>query len=1074
MADFIGRITVPEIAVSATPFPLVTDFQHGRARKRSVVVHPFADLSGKFEQRFFFGPAAARYVFKRSTLKNSERKALAAFFDAQIGSGGSFLYNVPQEDQSFVPTLVHFEDAPLTLDSLADHISSTGVTMVEIPTAATAPDYPLAATDERFPAGAFASALLGQEQDIIPLVRIRVLDPAVPDIFLSDRRVTIGGQLYLPRILNIGDTDSSVLVSQTIEGGSDAVSFTFGNADRVMIQLANDTQLIKARLELSFYSVQSQTKLDLWAGEVTDWSSDQGPEFSLSASDIITALTLQSPAGNISRTCWRIYANQTYGCPIVKSANTLDTTHFPGASMDFCDLGYETANGCLAHTAAIRSFGGQVVKPQVIQIRDGTTGGLFGFGQKLITPTSQVADSIYDGLLAEIWHHDDGIPEHGLKVECRVADGREESDFYDALGIVGRGPLGAFTTAAMYDSDDDGIKETFLGATLDGQPHHGFQQTDSKGNFTDSLLGYRFALGDDPANPQDYFSLGRVGTTATSWREVVDPSGLVFEQNYAAGVAFLEIRRTDQKGVQPSAIASHQMTAMVSRGLTGLLWSGPGGRTELQGLTDPFWVCINTFFRSMGITTTTTDFQEQFFDVNAAVACSAVANQTVASLMGAGSETQFRFKGTLDARVALRDRLTEILNNCLGYYTWSFGKLKLGIRTSAAPETSFSAANMLWQSLKFTPTKPTFEKLTVSFADEEFLQTKNTVDYTDQDFALRNNRVQNPLTRQMGLIGSSTKSQAARLAVVRTREELGGVGVAEQTNARNVTWKSTILGIGTQAGTVVGIVDPEVPGGTGQGAFRIKTWTLHRDYSLSFEGSTVTPSMYDLTVGSVAVDVGLVKKPTQAQIDLGPPPAPIFEAVVAPDDPGAAEILHLTFPTTPNTRTITSGTFTLTYHDPADPTTVLTKAFQTSFAYDLFTVDPITGLYSINAQQWMMKAHVPGAAGMVVTQIDGYVTNRYGDSPVTSLPVSLELLASADHWVFNETPAGVMDGTNPVFTTELVPDPPESLRLDMNGILQLFGIDFLLEGNVITFQLEPGQLPNEFENDWLRCTYKIA
>src|ERR1019366_656232 len=103
-----------------------------------------------------------------------------------------------------------------------------------------------------------------------------------------------------------------------------------------------------------------------------------------------------------------------------------------------------------------------------------------------------------------IWHNDDGIPQRALPVTCRIAAGREESDFYIALGVVGKGPLGAFSTPTMIDEDGDGIKETFIGSTLDGQPHHGWT-VDDNGNPTGNSLGLRQTLGADPAGTDDFF-----------------------------------------------------------------------------------------------------------------------------------------------------------------------------------------------------------------------------------------------------------------------------------------------------------------------------------------------------------------------------------------------------------------------------------------------------------------------------------------------------------------------------------------------------------------------------------------
>jgi hypothetical protein len=1075
MPDSIGRIIVPQL-VPAAKFPLRTDFGHGQARKRAVIVHQFADTSGKVEQRFYTGSPAPRYTFRKNFLKHSERKALIAFWEQMRGCEGAFYYDVPQEDQTFVERQVFFEDAPLTLEQLTDAACSVGLTFVGLFDAASAPSYGITEVATRFPTGTLAAALTGQVQEIIPLIRIRVTEEAVTDIYLSDRRVTIGGILYLPRLLDIGEPGSDVLVSQSIDGATDDVRFAFGNADRVMTKLANDTELLKARAELSLYHVGSGVKLDLWAGDIVDWSCDEGPKFTVQASDIISALTLQSPVRTISRTCWRIVGDMRFGCPAA-----------PGST---CDLGYNSPNGCLAKGGSVKlSFGAQLISPQAVTIKDNST-GTFGFGRQLVTPTSQVDESAYGKPLKEIWHNDDGIPQRGLSVKCIMIDGREESDFYEGMGIVGRGPLGAYTVARMYDSDADGKAETFLGSTLDGQPHHGFKQTDDNGSYTDSNLGLRLVLGTDPAGPGDFFSLDRLAGTPNAG-EVLSGSS-IFLDNYAAGVAFVVIRRTDQRGIQPSEITSHDMIAMVSRGLSGLVWGGPGSRSEVPGLTNVFWVAINTYLRSLGRETADVTTQETYFDVDSAAACAGVADSGVASLFGGGSEKQFQFKGIVDGVKPLRDRLQEILNNGLGYYTWSFGKLKLGVRVNAIPDTQFSAGNMLFGSLKLEPIKPAFEKLTVEFADEEFLFKSNTSDYTDLDYALRNGRVQNPKTSQIGLIGSSTKSQSARIAVIRTREELGGVGEDEQKKARMASWRTTILGLDTEAGRVSSLVHPDVPDGLGR--FRIQSWKLNRDYSLDITAKTVTDSMYDLATGNVAVAVSSPALPTQAKIDTGTPPQPIFSGQVAPDNLMAAEVYDLHFNSTINTRTIIQGTFTFFFNDP----TIIGGATQSkvvsiAFAYDFFSIIPPATTMTEAALTWVMKVTLPG---MHVSRIDGYVTNVYGDSPVYSILVDLQLaglpkqlddeltqyMASYNastgvfavrHFDDAKVPTGTMDGNNPTFTLPHAPTPPACLQLFENGVEQFLGVDYTLSGATVTLiGRAAGEYPNAADGDKIRVFYR--
>jgi hypothetical protein len=1064
----IGRITIPTTAPS-TSFPLRTDFAHGMTIGRTVVAHTFADGS---EQRFYVGNPATRYTFVRRVLPRSARATLAAFWQATQGGVLPFSYDVPQQDQSFVTKTVRFENAPLSLEDLSNAITSVGLTFVEVPDPSAAPVYATSASVTRFPDSTLASALCNDVQEIIPLVHIRVLDSAVPDIYLSDRLLTLDGQVYQPRLLRVGEPGGDVLMEQSIDGSNDDVQFSFGNADRVMIALANDTDLINARIELSLLHVGSLRKLDLWAGIIMDWSSDAGPEFTVHAADILSALTLSSPVGSCSRSCWRRYGMD--GCPATPGTQALDLVHFPNADASSCDLGYETDNGCLAHSGGdnptIQSYGGVWADPQQVRILDNST-GVLGIGRSTITPTSEISDSLWGQSLPEIWHSDDGIVQRGLPVAARLAEGRDESDFYAALGVVGKGPMGAFTVAQMVDTDGDGVKETFVGSTLDGQPHHGFK-TDSIGNSTGNNDGLFQCVGNDPAGAGDFFSLDRVGSTPDNWMEVVSGAS-VFERIYAAGVAFCEIRRTDQPGVQLSTLDSHSMQVVISQGLTALAWTAPGAQTTIQACTNPFWVAVNTFLRAIGMIDADAATQETYFDVDAAVAAAATADEQVPGLFGtiltpipsdpttdvcnAGSgqtefsmahvplaaptvsfkpgggsdpvsktvsvapdssgdfvwtpgyayitanfainqddevdityqyasglysattpnENQFRFKGVVDASKPTRDWLRDILNNALGYFTWTFGKLKLGCRNTATPTSTFQAGNILFNTLRLAPIKPGFEKLTIDFADEEYLFAHNTVVYVDQDYAGRHNRIQNPHAAEFGLVGCSTKSQASRIAVCRTREELGGVGAAEQTGARRATWSSTILALDVDAGAVASILDAEVNGGAGS-AFRVQRWRLNRDWSVDLVGNTVTESMYDLTAGPVPAAVSEQVQPTSAPHDSGPPPAPAFSLRQSPVDPCSLEIYGLSFAQTANTLTISSATFTVNLNGAAP------QVVTANFPPDFFS--------SAAAAAWSLKVYLPGKE---VLSVAGLVANSYGSSPAFTVTATISLADSA-------------------------------------------------------------------------------
>jgi hypothetical protein len=293
-------------------------------------------------------------------------------------------------------------------------------------------------------------------------------------------------------------------------------------------------------------------------------------------------------------------------------------------------------------------------------------------------------------------------------------------------------------------------------------------------------------------------------------------------------------------------------------------------------------------------------------------------------IIGTGTETQFRFKGVIDDRKPTRDWLQSILNTALGYYTWSFGSLKLGCRSNASAVSAFTSGNILFQSLQLKPLTPKFEKLTIQFSDQEYQFQSNAVDYVDQDLAARNNRIQNPLAQQFPVTACPTKSQAARIAIGRAREEMGGAVQAEQDAARIATWRSTILALDTDAGSVASITDGDIPGGVMN--FRVQSMRVNRDWSVDLIGKTVTASMYDETVGPKPADVQPAPVPTEPVRDCDLPASPTFAAEVFLLDPSQVELAGIAFSDSTNTDTVNRGVAGFYYCDPSSPTTTLAAA----------------------------------------------------------------------------------------------------------------------------------------------------
>jgi len=831
--SYIGNIEVPEVVSSGT-FPIAPEFGYGYAQSPDVVVHQFGSSNAKIEQRFYRGSNAKHFVVRRSRLSEAGRIALRDFWEGKYGAYGAFTYNCPNDTGvGTTAYTVRFADEPLSWEFLADTVSSIGVTLIEIPT--TAPTYTVNSTSTRFPSSDLQSALLSQTQEIIPMIKVQPRTVGYPAIYVSDRNCTIGGQLYQPRLINFDG------ISQGIGGESDQASFTFGNADRVMRSLANDTDLTRASIEFSLYHVGTGIKLDLWKGEVISWDMDAGPDFRVQAADGIYELTLPYPCRRVSRTCWKQY-NDGNGCPYATQSTGLDTTHFPTVSAGSCDRGYDTANGCLGHGMK-RYFGGILAKPQTAP----TTNPWYASPKFTGTPSASksfISESIYDSVMAEIYCNnpsyvdENSVTKYGMPVQCKMATGRDEGNRYQALGVVGEGPL-TFGT----------------GGALDGM--------------TAITSGERSIPGNDPAGSSDYFSLAIDGDqTGGSWRKVYT-GGKTYDDNFAAGTAALVIKREDDNGLQLSTLNNHTMQAIITYGLRGWVWTGAGARSWVV-LVNPVWIAINMMLKALGLRYANAATAEAYFDVTAAVAAAAICATSVTKLIGAGSEAQFTFQGVIDGEKPLRDWIQDVLQNCVGYYTWSFGKLKIGIRSNSSTVEAFTDGNILFKSLQLSPNRPAYNYLTAYFPDAEYKFASNSVTVYDQDHASLIGGAAAPLflKAQINLAGTSTKSQAARIATERLREELGGINASQWKAARNLSYKTTVLALNVDPGMVCSMTNADMPGGAGE--FRVTGWRLNSDYSIDIAGRTTVDEMYDLTVGPKPADVDADPVPVEVEITEAP------------------------------------------------------------------------------------------------------------------------------------------------------------------------------------------------------------
>ena len=163
--------------------------------------------------------------------------------------------------------------------------------------------------------------------------------------------------------------------------------------------------------------------------------------------------------------------------------------------------------------------------------------------------------------------------------------------------------------------------------------------------------------------------------------------------------------------------------------------------------------------------------------MQAAIDAAAICDEQVTALVGTGSETQFKFRGVLQEEKPLRDWLQEVPMNCLRYYTFSFGKLKIGVRENSSTVEAFTIGNIVFNSLQLAPLKPSFDHLTANFADKDYKFVNNSVTVYDIDRATLLGGATGPLFLK-STSSTCTKSQAARIISIRLRDELGGTSIA--------------------------------------------------------------------------------------------------------------------------------------------------------------------------------------------------------------------------------------------------------------------------------------------------------
>lgn len=891
MADIFGSITAPALTASGTfpsipggPGPIIIPFGLTTILNPTVITHRLGAVDLKREQRFYIGPNPRTWQIDLPEMDHTEYSALFNFWETQSGSTTPFTFYLPLEDQTTTTVTVLFANQPFLVSYIAGQVYHVQITLVEV-NLTSGPTYTVTDTNTR--AGSIlvpgtgidstlATLLTSQAITCIPLLHIQPLAylpsqtpnlSTLDNVYVSDRRCTIGSQAYMPRLTKWSGIGQVAIGLPGVSAEADDVQFTLGNADRAIRQWADSIMLDRANVFFSVFILTSPAAstgilLNLWAGIITPggWQSNQGPEFTIQCSDRLSSPFLVAPPHVLDHLCNKQFADSVE-CPFATKSTGVDNTHFgtgiglPAVDSTQCDHGYDSPNGCLALGMA-PYYNGVIATPQTVTVKDNTT-GLFGFGRQSLVSASLVNDSAYGYPLPLIFN-DDIVP---IAVTASIIDGRDEGDFYEAIGVVGEGPLSFDNT---------------IPATLDGFTNFGYP----------GPLGYRQITGQDPAGlNNDMISLDNTGDTTLastnpypSWRYIwiddpTDPTnhakGNTFLNNYSAGVAFLVLRYSKPSGLTLTPITQHQMTAYVGEGLGGWVWTAPGTSAFfISGLVNPVWVAVNVLLKCFKLyapivfsgSSPVIAQQEAMLDIPSLIVAAGICDlctkkvvETTITLdeeaCSPGFVPQWKFIGTLSDQRQLRDWLNDILVGCLGYFYWNYGKLSVGIRYNATPLSAYTDGNTLFRSLSPSAMGPKFTKLIATFADREGAWAANTASYQDDDYAteLGGGLRPNHTISNINLPGTADIDQATRWVITRGREEMGGINQTERTAARKVTIKTTVLGFDTAPGMVISVADIDIP--TGSGNFRVERWRLNPDWTIDITARSVTASMYALDTG---------------------------------------------------------------------------------------------------------------------------------------------------------------------------------------------------------------------------------
>jgi hypothetical protein len=709
---------------------------------------------------------------------------------------------------------------------------------------------------------AFKTEALKRVVKYIPLVEIELPNDingnVVPTGYLSDRDITIGGTVYVRKLLTWDG------VSYDIAGSTSNPSFTFSNVDRIFEIASQLYFFLHAQVTLKFYqpsvvtgggSAADATRI-VWKGYIDKINYD-AKIFKINCKDGFFALTQPVPRRRATFMCdWKFddgcYCPYSgYGKTGAGSGSLVTIANMAGvvgeAAIDFSsdiNVGIEghyfgpgftdcpkTFDAC-KQRGMWRFFGGlRYVSSWAVGYSRGFFSRVFGTSGTQYSSFSSSNPSIFNNAIPLVY------TTMGYVMTPQVFQFRSESEYLAAEAIVSSG-----TVAVSYKSDGEtnSIGDIFLNGL---PPHQGQTPTPlemgvirSGGRVGETLLwdaiGGDLLNTDTPGDPPLYFN---------------NISGVFIRvKELDAGINNPQYDSGGTTATSPQTEPSIQVEILAGRNCW--IYSSTSSRS-LAPSGNPGHIFLDIALDALDMKYVNSATHAQYLNLQEIINVASYCTESVTSIIDGTSTQRYRFSGMFgDLRNAL-DQLDATLQDCYGFRFWRNGLLCPGVFAAghfdATPRPAFKEfVNIIDGSFSIEILYPEHNEYQLQFGNAAQGYQKSLATVFSEKFQVLSGTGgrRNINSQTISLTGTPTMDQAVRIGSQKLKDELGGSSIYEWQSARKITLKTGFFMDEIEVGDISYVAHSLVPNGGDW--FRITKKNPNNDYTLTFVMTTYRPNNY--------------------------------------------------------------------------------------------------------------------------------------------------------------------------------------------------------------------------------------